>query len=82
MNAQEAAELCAALRPRYAVPIHYAFRGNALTERLVIKHSHTGAEDFVAAARQLCPETEARILAPGKPLTVSARMARQKEQIR
>lgn len=82
MNAQEAAELCAALRPRYAVPIHYAFRGNVLTERLVIKHSHTGAEDFVAAARQLSPETEVRILAPGEPLTVSARMASQKEQIR
>jgi L-ascorbate metabolism protein UlaG (beta-lactamase superfamily) len=70
MNAQEAADLCAALRPRYAVPIHYAFRGNAVTERLVITHSRTGAEDFVAAARHLSPETEVRILPTGEPLSI------------
>jgi L-ascorbate metabolism protein UlaG (beta-lactamase superfamily) len=29
MNAKEAAELCAILRPRWAVPIHYAFRGRS-----------------------------------------------------
>jgi L-ascorbate metabolism protein UlaG (beta-lactamase superfamily) len=77
MNAREAAQLCAALRPRYAVPIHYAFWGNALTERLVITHSRTGAADFAAAARQLSPDIDARILAPGEPLTVPTQMAEE-----
>jgi L-ascorbate metabolism protein UlaG (beta-lactamase superfamily) len=71
MNAEEAASLCASLAPRYAVPIHYAFWGNAVTERLVIKHSRTGAADFLAAARRWSPETEVRILAPGDPLQIA-----------
>ena len=75
MTAEEAAELCAALQPRYAVPIHYAFWGNAITERLVIKHSRTGAEEFARAAQRLSPETHVRILPPGQPLTIEARRA-------
>jgi L-ascorbate metabolism protein UlaG (beta-lactamase superfamily) len=73
MNAQEAAELSASLRPRFAVPIHYAFWGNAVTERLVIKHSRTGASDFAVAAHQLSPETEVRVLATGEPFSIPVR---------
>jgi L-ascorbate metabolism protein UlaG (beta-lactamase superfamily) len=73
MSAGEAAELCAALHPRYAVPIHYAFWGNAVTERLVIKHSRTGAVDFAAAARVFSPQTAVHILAPGEPLSIPTR---------
>jgi L-ascorbate metabolism protein UlaG (beta-lactamase superfamily) len=69
-SAAAAAELCRSLRPRYAVPIHYAFRGNVLTERLVIKHSLTGATDLQLAARHAAPRTEVRILAPGEPFVI------------
>ena len=71
-SAASAAELSGFLRPRYLVPIHYAFRGNALTERLVIKHSRTGASELQAAARHTAPGTQVRILAPGEPLLIEA----------
>jgi L-ascorbate metabolism protein UlaG (beta-lactamase superfamily) len=69
-SAAAAAELCGLLRPRYMVPIHHAFRGNAFTERVVIKHALTGATDLEAAARHRAPETQVRILASGEPLAI------------
>lgn len=75
-----AAELCGALHPHYAVPIHYAFWGNALTERLVIKHSRTGATDFQAAARRLSPQTTVCILSPGEPPSI-AQITRPQPQV-
>jgi L-ascorbate metabolism protein UlaG (beta-lactamase superfamily) len=37
MNAAEAADLTAALRPRLAVPIHYAFTGGPVRDRILLK---------------------------------------------
>ncbi|HEY7020965.1 MAG TPA: MBL fold metallo-hydrolase [Ktedonobacterales bacterium] len=69
MNAEEAAELCAVLKPRYTVPTHYAFTGGPIQDRLLLKYSGT-AEAFVAAVEQRAPQTIARILPPGEPLAI------------
>ena len=71
MNAREAAELCTVLRPRAAVPIHYAFTGGPIQDRLVLKYTGT-AEEFAREAAQRAPGTQVRILAPGEPLTIAA----------
>jgi L-ascorbate metabolism protein UlaG (beta-lactamase superfamily) len=71
MNAREAAELCAMLRPRVAVPTHYAFTGGPIQDRLVLKYTGT-AEEFAREAARRAPGTEVRILAPGEPLVVAA----------
>ena len=70
MDAAEAAELCAILRPRVAVPIHYSFTAGPRRDRFLLKYTGTAAE-FAAAAARRAPETEVRTLAPGEPLEVS-----------
>jgi L-ascorbate metabolism protein UlaG (beta-lactamase superfamily) len=71
MNAREGAELCALLRPRLAVPIHYAFTGGPIQDRLVLKYTGT-ADEFAREAARRAPGTQVRILPPGEPLTVAA----------
>jgi L-ascorbate metabolism protein UlaG (beta-lactamase superfamily) len=67
MDAQEAAMLAAALHPATAVPIHYAFTGGPIGDRLLVKHDGR-ADRFVDAMREVAPNTHARVLAPGEPL--------------
>ena len=50
MNAREAAELCAILRPRIAGPIRYRFTAGPVRDRLVIKH-HGDPEEFAREGR-------------------------------
>jgi len=69
MNAREAAELCAIIRPRIAVPFHYAFTGGPLMDRLVLKYSGT-ADEFKQVAERRAPDTTVRILEPGEPLAI------------
>jgi L-ascorbate metabolism protein UlaG (beta-lactamase superfamily) len=71
MDAQEAAELCAILRPRYAVPIHYTFTAGPVRDRLLLKYTGT-AEEFAEAAFWRAPATTVRMLAPGEPLVILA----------
>jgi L-ascorbate metabolism protein UlaG (beta-lactamase superfamily) len=71
MNAREAAELCTVLQPRVAVPIHYAFTGGPIQDRLVLKYTGT-ADEFAREAARRAPSTQVRILAPGEPLSVAA----------
>jgi L-ascorbate metabolism protein UlaG (beta-lactamase superfamily) len=74
MNAQDAAELCRIIQPRYAVPIHYTFTGGPIMDRLVLKYAGTPQEvtqQFQQAAARLAPETGVRVLAPGEPLVVT-----------
>ncbi len=73
MNAEEAAELCTILKPNYAVPTHYAFTGGPLQDRLLLKYSGT-AEAFASAVARRAPQTHARILAPGEPLSIPERV--------
>src|SRR5437588_4691306 len=71
MDPLEAAELCRILNPRYAVPIHYAYTGGPIGDRLLVKHNGT-PEAFVQAAAKLATGTTTRILAPGELLTIRA----------
>ena len=73
MDAGEAARLCAILKPRYAVPSHYAFTGGPIQDHLLLGYAGT-PEEFVTAAARHAPQTIARILAPGEPLTIPERV--------
>jgi L-ascorbate metabolism protein UlaG (beta-lactamase superfamily) len=69
MNAEQAAELTAVLRPRVAVPHHYAFTSGRIGDKLATK----GDRDpglFVSAARTLAPDAAVRVLEPGEPLVM------------
>ncbi len=78
MNAQDAAELCRIIRPRYAVPIHYTFTGGPILDALALKYAGTPQEllwEFQQAVAQRAPATTVRILAPGEPLLVTEERA-------
>ncbi|MEU2618373.1 MBL fold metallo-hydrolase [Streptomyces sp. NPDC007157] len=64
MNADEAAELTAILRPELAVPHHYAFTKGFLGDRL-ITHSDKNPQSYRDATRDLAPGTSVRIVEPG-----------------
>jgi L-ascorbate metabolism protein UlaG (beta-lactamase superfamily) len=70
MNAEEAAELTAAMKPRLAVPHHYAFTGGHLGDMLVTKGDRNPAH-FTEAARRLAPDVPVRVINPGERLTVT-----------
>jgi L-ascorbate metabolism protein UlaG (beta-lactamase superfamily) len=72
MSATDAAALCAVLRPRTAVPIHYAYTAGPLRDRFLLKYDGSPAE-FTAATARLAPGTTVRTLAPGEPLTIDPR---------
>ena len=69
MDAEEAAALASLLRPAVAVPIHYAFTGGPVGDRLLVKHDGR-PERFVRALADRAPDTVPRVLAPGEPLGV------------
>jgi L-ascorbate metabolism protein UlaG (beta-lactamase superfamily) len=69
MNAVEAADLTRTLRPRLAVPIHYAFTAGPLRDRLLLK-TDGRPEVFVDAAADAAPDTDVRVLEPGEPLAL------------
>lgn len=67
MSAEQAAELCAVLQPKVAVPTHYAFTAGPLGDRLFLKYNGT-PERFRHAAARHVPDTSVRVLSPGEPL--------------
>lgn len=72
MTAEQAAELCAVLRPRVAVPIHYAFTAGPVRDRLFMKYDGT-PERFERAVADHAPATTVRVLSPGQPLGLGGR---------
>lgn len=70
MDAVEAADLTRALRPRLAVPIHYAFTSGPLGDRLMTKSDRNRPDLFRAAAADLAPGTTVHILDTGRSLAV------------
>ncbi|MET7767193.1 MBL fold metallo-hydrolase [Nocardia sp. NPDC005366] len=70
MDADQAAELTRVLRPRLAVPIHYAFTSGPLGDRFMTK-ADRDPEHFRAAAAVLAPDTTVHILPTGQPLTIT-----------
>jgi L-ascorbate metabolism protein UlaG (beta-lactamase superfamily) len=74
MDAKDAAELCRILRPRYAVPIHYTFKGGPIMDTLFLKYAGSPSavtQQFKEAAASLSPATSVRVLAPGEPLAIT-----------
>ncbi|MCP2321587.1 L-ascorbate metabolism protein UlaG (beta-lactamase superfamily) [Hamadaea flava] len=70
MDAEQAAELTRALRPRYAVPIHYAFTAGPVGDRLFVRHERLRPDRFADAVAALAPETAVRVLETGVLLTL------------
>jgi L-ascorbate metabolism protein UlaG (beta-lactamase superfamily) len=64
MNADEAAELTARLKPELAVPHHYAFTKGFLGDQL-IPHSDKDPLRYRNVSHDLAPETSVRIVEPG-----------------
>lgn len=64
MDADDAARLTAVLRPQLAIPHHYAFTSGWLGDRLVTR-SDRDPHRYVAAAGQLAPTTQVRVVEPG-----------------
>jgi len=71
MDPEDAARLCAAVRARVAVPIHYAFDGGWISTTFLLQHRGT-PEKFSEAIRNEAPETAVVTLAPGQPLDLIA----------
>ncbi len=74
MDAQDAAELCRIIQPRYAVPIHYTYKGGPIMDTLLLKYAGTPQEltqQFQQVTAKVAPETTVRILVPGEPLSVT-----------
>ena len=69
MDAEEAASLAGTLPAGTAVPIHYAFTGGKVADRLLLKHDGR-PELFRDAATALAPQTTVRVLPPGEPLPI------------
>ncbi|MFF0493557.1 MBL fold metallo-hydrolase [Nocardia sp. NPDC004068] len=70
MDAAEAAEFTSVLRPRLAVPIHYAFTAGPLGDRIMIKSTRNRPDLFRDATADHAPDTTVHILDPGQPLAV------------
>jgi L-ascorbate metabolism protein UlaG (beta-lactamase superfamily) len=69
MDAEEAAELTAALKPTLAVPQHYAFHSGRLGDRMLTK----GDQDprhYADAVARIAPEIDVRLVLPGTAVVV------------
>jgi L-ascorbate metabolism protein UlaG (beta-lactamase superfamily) len=64
MNARQAAELTAILKPELAIPHHYAFTKGFLGDRLITS-SDKDPRRYQDASRDLAPQTSVRIVEPG-----------------
>jgi L-ascorbate metabolism protein UlaG (beta-lactamase superfamily) len=67
MDPADAARVCAALRVKVCVPIHYAFNGGWFSSTFLLSHKGT-PQQFAEAARRLAPGTNVVTLSPGQPL--------------
>ena len=69
MNAVEAAEFVAVLRPDVAIPHHYAFTSGRLGDQMI---TETDSEPlhFAEAVARLAPDTMVRVVLPGVPVTI------------
>lgn len=74
MTAREAAKLCRILRPRVAVPIHYAYTAGPIRDRFLLKYRGTAGE-FAAEVPRHHPATTVHILTPGLPLVIGSEAA-------
>ena len=66
MNAEEAGEYCAVLRPKVAVPTHYAFTAGPIRDRLFLKYNGT-PERFQRAVARHAPRPASGCWRPANP---------------
>jgi len=73
MSGKDAADLCALLRPKVAVPYHYAFHSSPSMDRFVLGYDgRTGSpEAFLRLVNERSPETRVKILSPGERFIVN-----------
>ncbi|MGI0092424.1 MAG: MBL fold metallo-hydrolase [Nitrososphaerales archaeon] len=69
MDDTEAAKLCGILRPRVAVPTHYAFTAGNLRNHLLLKYTGT-AKGFIESVPKYSKTTTAKILDPGRSVEI------------
>ena len=74
MNAKQAAELAAILKPQDVVPIHYRYTAT-FPRTLLIKHERN-PDAFVRSVEQKAPGTEPRVLTSGEPLELGRERSR------
>jgi L-ascorbate metabolism protein UlaG (beta-lactamase superfamily) len=70
MDAIEAAELTSALRPRLAVPIHYAFTAGPIRDKLFLKLERNRPDRYAQAVADRAPDTSVHVLTPGQQLSI------------
>jgi L-ascorbate metabolism protein UlaG (beta-lactamase superfamily) len=70
MDAEQAADLTKVLRPRLAVPIHYAYTAGPVRDRLLLKLDRNRPDLYRQATADVAPDTSVRILDPGQPMTL------------
>jgi L-ascorbate metabolism protein UlaG (beta-lactamase superfamily) len=73
MNPIEAARVCQLLRPRFAIPTHYAFNGGHILDTFVFNYFDRPQclpGIFLDAVVEHAPETEVEVLRPGDALTL------------
>lgn len=70
MDARDAADLAGVLRPRLAVPIHYAYTAGPVRDRLLLKLDRNRTDLFETAIAEVAPRTAVHVLSPGEPLTL------------
>jgi L-ascorbate metabolism protein UlaG (beta-lactamase superfamily) len=75
MDPHEAAELCVRLKPRIAIPTHYAFQGGRLVDSLFLGYfakQDSLSRIFQDAMARRAPDTRVEVLAPGNELAVAS----------
>jgi len=73
MNDEDAAKLCAILKPRVAIPTHYAFTAGNLRNHVLLKYTGT-VEGFKREGPKYAPATEIKVLAPGESVEVKGEL--------
>ena len=69
MDAEQAAELTAVLKPTLALPHHYAFHSGFLGDRMITK-SDQDPRHYTDAVARIAPEIDTRIVLPGVEVMV------------
>ncbi|TDW24488.1 MBL fold metallo-hydrolase [Kribbella kalugense] len=69
MDAEEAANLTAVLKPTLAVPHHYAFHSGRLGDQMITKGDHD-PRHYADAVARLAPEIDVRLVLPGTRVMV------------
>lgn len=77
MNPVDAAQLCEVLRPRVAIPTHYAFTAGGLADRMFLKYfdrQERLPHIFEEAMKKYAPQTQVEVLEPGQGVSINGQL--------